>query len=94
MDSGVEFNEWNYPVPITTHPQEYHSSTQQDSLNRYHHAKKLKQPTNRKMYVHAEEQVWVIFAINRDKAVFPLQCSNTSRQPILHVPEDTSPKIN
>lgn len=47
-----------------------------------------------KIYVHAEKQIRIIFAVNRNKAIFPLQSSNTSRKPVLHIPENTSPKID
>jgi hypothetical protein len=44
--------------------------------------------------LHAKQQIRVVFAVHRNKAVFPLQCSDTPRKPILHIPEDTSAKVN
>jgi len=43
---------------------------------------------------HAEKQVWIILAVNRNKAVLPLQCCDASRKTILHIPKDTPPQID
>ena len=45
-------------------------------------------------HIHAEQQVRVVLAVDRDKAVLPFKCGGTSWKSILHVPENTSTKIN
>lgn len=47
-----------------------------------------------KPHLHAEQQIRVVLAIDRDKAVLPFECGNTSWKSILHIPENTSTKIN
>ena len=47
-----------------------------------------------KRCLHAEKQVRIVLAINRDKAVLPFQSCDTARKTILHIPENTSSKIN
>lgn len=49
---------------------------------------------SKKVNLHAEKQIWIVLAVNRNKAILPLQCCDTSRKPILHIPEHTSTKIN
>ena len=36
---------------------------------------------------HIEEEVRIIFTINRHKAVLPLYCSNGAWEPVLNLPE-------
>mgnify|MGYP006992883141 CR=1 FL=1 len=47
-----------------------------------------------KIYLHAKEKVSIVFAVNRNKAVLPLQSCDTSRKTILHILEHTSPNID
>lgn len=46
------------------------------------------------IYVHAEKQVGVVLAVHRNEAIFPLQCCDTPRKAVLHIPKYTSPKVN
>lgn len=39
---------------------------------------------------HVEEQVGVVFAVDRNKAVLPLDCGNRSGQTVLDVPEHST----
>ena len=52
------------------------------------------QKENKKIYIHAEKQVRIVFAVNRNKTVLPLQSCDASRKTVLHIPENTSPKID
>lgn len=47
-----------------------------------------------KKFLHAKEQIRIILAIDRDKAILPLQSCDAPRKTVLHVPEDTSTKID
>jgi hypothetical protein len=37
---------------------------------------------------HVEQQIWVVLGVDTDKAVFPLDCSCGSWQPVFDVPEN------
>jgi len=64
--------------------------------NNFHFTTKSKKfrIAEKNQHSHAEKQVWIILAVNRNKAVLPFQCCDTSRKTILHIPKDTPPKID
>lgn len=43
---------------------------------------------------HVEEQVGVVFAVHRHKAVLPLHGRDGSRQTVLHLPEDGATQVH
>lgn len=44
--------------------------------------------------LHAKQQIRIVLAVHRNKTVFPLKCGDTPRKAVLHIPEDTSAKVD
>ena len=43
---------------------------------------------------HCKQEVRVVAAVDRDKAVLPLDCRDRARKPILHVPKDGASEVD